>query len=63
MLILDVSANVTTTNYPIGTYLWQLSGKHGCLSDPEKLLLTMTSCNESQFTCDNGICIDIETRY
>ena len=59
----DVSATVATSSYPIGTYLWQLYGNHGCLSDPEKMHLTMTTCNESQYTCDNGICINIEARY
>ena len=30
--------------------------------EPKQLYLTLTRCNEDEFTCNNGMCIDIEKR-
>ena len=57
-----ISANLSTTSfeYPVGRNFWKISDNEGCgLSDVE---LTLTVCNETQYTCDDGFCVHLERR-
>ena len=60
---IGVSADTTVKNYPVGTNTWRISGD-GCTREPYyEAQLTLTACNDSQFICDNGFCVDMKTRY
>ena len=34
----------------------------GCSSIPLERLLTLSSCNQTQFTCDSGVCVEMAGR-
>ena len=34
----------------------------GCSSEPHDVLVTLSSCNDTQFTCADGLCVDMSTR-
>ena len=44
----------------IGNLAWNISGERNCKDGT--LMLSLTSCNESQFTCNNGLCINLDQR-
>ena len=58
-----LSANVTVTKYPVGTNTWRVSGGDGCRPEPYEVQLTLSACNDSQFTCDDGLCVHMDSRY
>ena len=59
---IGVSANVTVSKYPLGSNKWRVSGGDGCSSEPYETSLTLSYCNNNQFTCDDGLCVDMRTR-
>ena len=46
----------------IGSHSWRVEGDHACSSKPQQLTLSLSSCNSSQFTCSDGVCIDMSGR-
>ena len=60
-IFLGVTANVTETKYPVGSHQWIISGD-GCQSQPYHSLLTLSACTKDQFTCDDGLCVEMTTR-
>ena len=61
-IVLGVTANVTENKYPIGSYIWRVSGGDGCESEPYDALLSLSACSNDQFTCDDGRCVDMGGR-
>ena len=57
-----LDANATVTKYPLGTHLWRVSGGDGCGSEGYSSKLTISTCNDTQFSCDDGLCVDMNTR-
>ena len=60
--VTGVTANVTVGKYPLGTHLWRISGGDGCDSEDYSSMLTLSTCNDTQFACDDGLCVDMITR-
>ena len=50
--------------YPLGKKFWQITGEENSCKELQgkPILLNLTPCNESSFSCDNGICIPMEKR-
>ena len=62
LINIDITANLSTlpSEYPVGRNIWNISSDEGCgLSTVE---LTFSVCNETQFTCNNGLCVHLERR-
>ena len=57
-----VTANYTKFQYPLGTNGWRISGGDGCDNQEHRQILTLTHCNNTQFTCGNGVCVAMDTR-
>ena len=49
------SAVGSTHGYPVGTSYWTVEAD-GCFT-AGLVLLTLTACSDSQFTCDSGHCV------
>ena len=47
----------------IGNYLWNITNDTECGKEFYSKFLSLTSCSEHQFTCNNGLCISIDQRY
>ena len=47
--------------YPLGKYLWNITGD-SCPGFQNEKYLVITSCKENQFTCDDGSCIPLSRR-
>ena len=51
-------------DYPLGRTEWKYckmqAGNDSCLNEQKDagIMLTFTSCNEGEFTCDSGDCLD-----
>ena len=48
--------------YPFGRNYWENINDTSCIGTDDTLLLNLTPCNMSSFTCDNGFCIPMEKR-
>ena len=46
----------------LGNLQWTIYNDTECSSDGETKTLTMSICTAKQFTCDNGLCINIDLR-
>ena len=46
----------------IGKHTWYITKDYACGSKDRELELALGSCNEEQFTCSDGVCIDIMSR-
>ena len=44
----------------IGNHDWNISGERFCKDGTQ--MLSLTSCNDDQFTCNNGLCINLTQR-
>ena len=52
------STNATSQlGYPVGRHLWLVTDPSCDLFVPTLLNLTLSTCSEDEFTCDDGICI------
>ena len=49
------------TRIPIGTHEWTVP-EDICKDGLSTIMLVISSCNDTEFTCDDGICIPIEER-
>ena len=49
--------------YPLGKNYWHIVNDTNCIyPNPEKVLINMSPCNSSSFTCDDGTCIPMTGR-
>ena len=49
--------------YPLGKNYWQIINDTNCVyPNPDKILINMSPCNSSSFTCDDGTCIQMTGR-
>jgi hypothetical protein len=52
------STNATSQlGYPVGRHLWLVTDPSCDLFVPTLLNLTLSTCSEDEFTCNDGICI------
>lgn len=60
----NVSAltDAAIASFAMGTHQWSVNGDIDCNKNQEKLMLTLSSCKEQQFTCTDGLCVDILSR-
>ncbi|XP_023329745.1 gamma-aminobutyric acid receptor subunit beta-like [Eurytemora carolleeae] len=47
--------------FVMGTHNWTIRNDENC-KELKSTLLTLSTCKETEFTCRNGLCIDIEKR-
>ena len=52
----DVSSMV------IGKHVWIIGGDYACRRNEKEFNLALSSCNVNEFTCSDGVCIDILAR-
>ena len=57
----NITAEVSTSQYPVGRRLWRVAGD-GCSAEPRDVILSLSFCSLTQFSCDTGVCVDIERR-
>ena len=58
----NVSALVNSTDYPFGTMKWKIFNEPCYDEDERETWLSINSCSQRQFNCDNGQCIDMVAR-
>ena len=46
----------------IGKNAWEISGDYACSAIAQVKVLSLSSCSVQQFTCTNGMCIDMFKR-
>ena len=46
----------------IGNFMWDFTNDFKCGQGNYSTILSFTSCNNQEFTCDDGFCIDIDKR-
>ena len=46
----------------IGTFVWNITNDTRCSTEDSSISLSLSGCNEEEFSCNNGLCIDIENR-
>ena len=46
----------------IGNILWTISNDTTCSKGTHSKVLSLTSCSSHQFTCNDGLCIDLQRR-
>ena len=47
----------------LGTQMWRISDDIKCQEGDILTSLSLTTCNETQFTCSDGLCVNLEDRY
>ena len=45
-----------------GPQLWTIYNDRHCFGEEARAVLSLTHCNDNQFTCDSGLCVDISDR-
>ena len=51
------------SSYPLGKNFWQIVNDSSCsYRDPQQVLLNISPCNSSSFTCDDGTCVPMTLR-
>ena len=45
-----------------GNHEWEVANDHNCFDGTEAIILTMSSCSTDQYTCDDGLCVDLAFR-
>ena len=58
----DSYAFANTRMYPVGSYEWLVTGDGCSIESDYRTVLTLTHCEEDQFTCDLGTCVQMEKR-
>ena len=46
----------------LGNHEWEIINDMECKDGAEKKILTLSTCSEEQYTCNDGLCIDMESR-
>ena len=46
----------------LGNHEWEIENDVDCFDGKEKKVLTMSSCNTNQYTCDDGLCVNLDYR-
>ena len=59
---ISASSYADISSFAIGTNTWEISGDYACSTRDQTLSLTLSSCNGSEFTCSDGVCININRR-
>ena len=62
----SVYATTNTTDYPFGTHLWDFSNDVCSLGGSNAtavVVLNLNACDENEFNCVDGTCIDMEKRW
>ena len=47
----------------IGNFEWMIENDTRCNEEPYTTLLSFTSCQDEEFTCNDGLCTPISNRY
>ena len=56
-------SNVEISTLVLGNHVWRITNDFGCFSGgTEERTLTFSSCTNSQYTCNDGECIDLKFR-
>ena len=55
-------SNASIESLLMGRHLWTVYNDLDCGGEEAQLMLSFTTCKEDQFTCDNGLCINILDR-
>ncbi|TRY70496.1 hypothetical protein TCAL_02367 [Tigriopus californicus] len=60
----SVYATTNTTEYPLGTFLWDFHGDkcNGIFTEHSKVSINFNACNGSEFNCLDGSCVGIGSR-
>ena len=57
-----VFATTNGTVYPFGKKTWEVVGDSCGTIESNMTILSFSACEENEFICDNGYCIDIHKR-
>ena len=56
-------AHTEFATYPVGKNYWKIVNDSRCIyPDPDKVLINLSPCDETSFTCDDGTCVPMEVR-
>ena len=57
----DIEAEVTGWDYPLGSRAWRVRGD-GCSAQTREVELSLSSCLETEYSCDDGQCVGMAAR-
>ena len=57
------SSKASFRSLAIGNHEWSINNDAECNQEIFKTVLSLTSCSDSQFTCNDGLCISISNRF
>lgn len=55
-------ADASMSTFALGVHQWEIFGDTECNRKPSKMMLTLSTCSKDQFTCSNGLCVEIKSR-
>ena len=58
----NVYATTSSQDYPFGINKWEIVGDPCYEANNTIVLLNINACNESEFNCNDGFCININQR-
>ena len=62
-VFVKATSSASFSSLAIGTFVWNITNDTRCSFQDSSITLSLSGCNVEQFSCNNGLCINIENRY
>ena len=59
---LVATSNASERSLLLGNFIWKIENDEQCSHGVTEQMLSLSHCNNNEYICDNGLCIDLEKR-